>query len=335
MKLSGSQRQQLRKAIMSAYRSETKLKMMLLEELEIRLNEIGGGSNYGETVFELVDWAESEGNLPNLVGAAYQRNPGNLELRKFVQSFGIRLAPETALPGIEIGPDFTWRGSTDERELQKLCPPQPELWSLAFLKSGIDQAASVCRVDAIGQTLGTGVLIQKTLLLTNYHVIASVDSEIEQIQLRFGYLAEDSRDRRVFKLANNPLLRWSAIADLDYALLKIEAAILQVPNLQPASWKPQARINRNDGISILQHPGGEVMQVALSANGVTNVSQDRVQYVSRTAGGSSGSPCFDRDWQLVALHAAERSTTFGRRGEGILWSAIHAEVADLLTESVE
>ena len=318
MKLTPAQRRQLREALLSAYRSRAKLRMMLLEELDIRLDEKVGGSNDSEVVFELIDWAESEGHLEILISAAYRCNPGNPEFRQFIQSFGVGLAPTIPSARIEVGPSFEWQGSMEELELQKLCPPQPELWNVAFLKSGIDQAASVCRVDGIGQVLGTGVLLQKNLLLTNYHVISSIAESIERIELRFGHLSEQSRERQVFKLASNPILRWSAIENLDYALLKVEAAILQAPNLRSVNWKPQARISRNDGISILQHPGGEVMQVALSANGVTNVSQDRVQYVSRTAGGSSGSPCFDRDWQLVALHAAERGTTFGRRGEGIL-----------------
>jgi V8-like Glu-specific endopeptidase len=33
-----------------------------------------------------------------------------------------------------------------------------------------------------------------------------------------------------------------------------------------------------------------------------NISETRVRYRTNTQPGSSGSPCFDQDWNLVALH---------------------------------
>ena len=62
------------------------------------------------------------------------------------------------------------------------------------------------------------------------------------------------------------------------------------------------------------------MKVALSCNGVVDVDANsgKIQYVNKTAGGSSGSPCFNEDWELVALHHAERSRSFGSIREGIL-----------------
>jgi endonuclease G len=74
------------------------------------------------------------------------------------------------------------------------------------------------------------------------------------------------------------------------------------------------------------------MSLAVNRNGVSSVDAQRglVQYVTRTAGGSSGSPCFDDDWKVVALHHAERSRPFGSVREGILVSSIARELTDLL-----
>ncbi len=74
------------------------------------------------------------------------------------------------------------------------------------------------------------------------------------------------------------------------------------------------------------------MKLAIAPNGVTDVlaGEGLVQYVTTAAGGSSGSPCFDDDWQLAALHHAQRARPFGRIGEGILIGAIQEQIADLL-----
>jgi len=74
------------------------------------------------------------------------------------------------------------------------------------------------------------------------------------------------------------------------------------------------------------------MMLAPSSNGVTGAYPDtgHVQYVSRTAPGSSGAPCFDDDWKVVALHHAVRSKMFGVIGEGILMSAIYGAIREFL-----
>ena len=51
-----------------------------------------------------------------------------------------------------------------------------------------------------------------------------------------------------------------------------------------------------------------------------------IQYITKTSPGSSGSPCFNEDWKVVALHHAQKSTHFGSIREGILLSAIYKEI---------
>jgi hypothetical protein len=52
--------------------------------------------------------------------------------------------------------------------------------------------------------------------------------------------------------------------------------------------------------------------------------------VNKTAVGSSGSPCFDENWYLVALHHAQKARTFGSIREGILFASIYQEIKDFL-----
>ncbi|MEB3189174.1 MAG: effector-associated domain EAD1-containing protein [Snowella sp.] len=72
-------------ALMSAYRDEKALDMLTQLELDIPLNTIAQAARtYQESVFNLVNWAESHNKVVELVIAASRENPGNSELQQFV-----------------------------------------------------------------------------------------------------------------------------------------------------------------------------------------------------------------------------------------------------------
>lgn len=154
--------------------------------------------------------------------------------------------------------------------------------------------------------------------------------------LHFGYFTSDSGNETqgaVFKLdRQNPILHFSHTYKLDYVLLQVEDSILQAKEIQPAPWNAHNLPVEGMGMSLLQHPEGQTMKLSISRDGVTGVYQERglVQYVNKTALGSSGAPCFDEDWKLVALHHAQRAKTFGTIREGILFSSIYQEIKSYL-----
>jgi hypothetical protein len=80
-KLSGEQRKKLRQGLLSAYPSIPKLKMMVDDELGHNLDAIAGGNNLQEVVFDLINTAESQGWLEDLIRAAIESNPGNPDLQ--------------------------------------------------------------------------------------------------------------------------------------------------------------------------------------------------------------------------------------------------------------
>ncbi|MDY6901578.1 MAG: effector-associated domain EAD1-containing protein, partial [Cyanobacteriota bacterium] len=87
-KLSGKERGKLREAIMSGYPKISKLKIMLSDELDRKLDKIVGGSDLEEVVFNLIETAESQGWLPNLIRAASEVNPGNTDLQSIKKELG-------------------------------------------------------------------------------------------------------------------------------------------------------------------------------------------------------------------------------------------------------
>lgn len=59
-----------------------------------------------------------------------------------------------------------------------------------------------------------------------------------------------------------------------------------------------------DFVTIVQHPGGQKKQVALRDNRIVDVFDAFLHYAADTELGSSGSPVFNDQWELVALHHA-------------------------------
>ena len=210
MELKGKQVEQLREPLQRAFLNRAKLKQLLREELDVRLDEVVGGNNLTETVAELVDWAEAEGRLVELVSAAIRRNPGNPRLRLFVESFGIIASEAKPTHVVPFGPEFEWRGPTEQLELQGFLRKKPELWDVAFLSRGVDRAASVCRIEVEGQgAIATGFLLSRDLLLTNYHVLEDgrLADNSSRWRLCFGRMTSATGAEttgQTFRLADNP-----------------------------------------------------------------------------------------------------------------------------------
>jgi len=57
-------------------------------------------------------------------------------------------------------------------------------------------------------------------------------------------------------------------------------------------------------LNIVQHPSTRRKEVALQKNNITNIYTNRIRYTTDTEPGSSGSPVFDNQWDLVAIHHA-------------------------------
>ncbi|NEP61811.1 MAG: trypsin-like peptidase domain-containing protein [Symploca sp. SIO2G7] len=344
MQLLSFQREALRQALMSAFPTPTKLDMLLDERLEIPLNQTATTNQpYGDVVFEVIRWANSEGRLEELVSEAYRRKPRNPKFRQFMATYGIDTNPMARFFA-SGNPEFNWLGPNEERELQGFWRAEPEIWDMGFLKRGVDQAAAICRIElSDGKAIGTGFLIAPNYLLTNYHVLApNLDSDphayLPEMVFRFATLTDPMGHETygsVRKLTANPLRKFSVTHELDYALLELDIDQSQLTNVISLSMDLSGgrSLATNDSIYLLHHPSGQTMKVSLgSRSGITGVypAQGVVQYISKTAQGSSGAPCFNEQWELVAIHYAEISGAVGVKCEGILFSAVYPHIKDYL-----
>ncbi|MFB2772271.1 effector-associated domain EAD1-containing protein [Pelatocladus sp. BLCC-F211] len=83
MNLIGREKKEFREALIKAFPEETDLKMMLSDQLDERLNEIASGDTQEKLLFNLIEWAEEQNRLEDLLIGALKQNNRNFELRRF------------------------------------------------------------------------------------------------------------------------------------------------------------------------------------------------------------------------------------------------------------
>ncbi|MCB9151011.1 MAG: SUMF1/EgtB/PvdO family nonheme iron enzyme [Caldilineaceae bacterium] len=115
--LTGEQMQRLWQALLDAYTPIT-LPRMVRFQLNERLDQIAGGENFGDWVYQLIDWAERTGRLPELIGKAQAFNPGNAQLRQVAREL---LGEAVAPPMVETETD----SATETTPPEPARPPLP------------------------------------------------------------------------------------------------------------------------------------------------------------------------------------------------------------------
>jgi endonuclease I len=147
-------------------------------------------------------------------------------------------------------------------------------------------------------------------LLTNAHVIPDADSA-EACVAEFNYedrlIGEGLERTIVFRLAPQHLFYSSPEDELDYTLVAVEPksgdnALSEFGFLRLETSVANAL--RGECLNILQHPNGAPKRVALRQNRFTALLERYVHYESDTLPGSSGSPVFNDQWQVICLHHA-------------------------------
>jgi len=91
-----AERKQLHQALLSAFPSEGALEQVFFFELGVNLRQIREGRSYSEIVGNLILWAETNNRLQDLLAGARNANPGNRELRRFLEDYQAHHAPSGA-----------------------------------------------------------------------------------------------------------------------------------------------------------------------------------------------------------------------------------------------
>lgn len=343
--LSSNERKQLRQAIIAAYPAPGDLEIFVDEALNQNLAVIAGGRNLNQTVYDLIKWAVAKGYTDGLIMQLAQdtQNPDIQRIcSRVLQQYLSLNADDGAEPLPSIG-QAAW--DVNYEELQSFLPKRFSFEAdVGELQRGLDLSKAVCKVtfaDRSADECGTGVLIAPDLMLTNYHVFsrdagADLGEIATQMRCEFGYTSAQPGKQTCICVAaeNEAVVSASPINALDYVLVRLRSKNDSTNEklIQPVTYNPTAQLTPRSPLNILQHPEGEQMKVSLSNNGVVKTDDSRglVLYVNATRPGSSGSPCFNQQWQLVALHHKGLATSFGSVREGILFSAIYPKIEPFL-----
>lgn len=298
--------EQLQKTLSDAFNLKT-LERMVAYKLGADLYDYAAPGDKQQVIFDLLDAARREGFLEKLVAGAREANPGNEKLREFARQYGVE----------------STRKSTQELE-RIIDATKPNLAPEDFRQKIFEAELRVCRIEIPvtgGTATGTGFLVAPDLLMTNYHVMAWV---IEQkvkpgvVKVRFDYKATRAKtvnEGTICKLAADWLVDSSEVGpleeptnnQLDYALIRLEKAAEPLAGIERGFYQlattPEA-FAPDGALFIMQHPKGRPLELAMDTRAIIGMNQaaTRVRYRTNTEGGSSGSPCFTPDFELVALH---------------------------------
>ncbi len=223
------------------------------------------------------------------------------------------------------------------------------------------------RVDIGGKPKGTGFLVANDLLITNWHVVsgnvagavATFDNKVEG-----GRQADPGRDVAFaddWLVAHSPHEPKSVELGADgppdgtwdFAIVRLTEPVgAQAIGPDPDSGRgdPRGNYTLNGGaydfaeaepLFILGHPEGRPVQLSWASPAQVRRTKhlNRIRYQTNTEGGSSGSPVFNRDWRVVALHHAAGPTSkpgdfnlqSGEFNQGIPMSGIVSELKTQLS----
>jgi endonuclease G, mitochondrial len=178
-----------------------------------------------------------------------------------------------------------------------------------FLSRGLKAARPVCRITNAGTSWGTGFLIAPGLLITNHHVLPDLDSAAAcNAEFNCESDADDQpQPRQTYRLEPTRVFITSPENKLDFSIV----AIADPHGTSRAlGWLPldprENKIVQGEPAVSIQHPNQEDKKICLFDSELVDKlsapSEPYLHYTTDTDKGSSGSPVFNRNWQVIALH---------------------------------
>lgn len=294
---------------------------------------VGQGKPLIDTIFELLKKLNKDNIVEGFLAAVNAKFPNNQGVREAISG----IVPQAATPPRTDAVALSVQkiGVTVENEPTNAFAPglqrnvKPYLAQLdlhIWLQKLAQIERQVCRIEFNGNAAGTGFLVGPDLVLTNWHVVAAAKeaNNLDKLTCRFDYQrlengtrqqgtavalhADGCIDSSPFspaELTQNPDTPLPTPDQLDYALLRL-AKPMGSENTR--GWidmtKAAGTLSSGAPLLIVQHPDGAPMKLALDTDSIIkyNGNNTRLRYATNTESGSSGSPCFTMDWELVALH---------------------------------
>lgn len=293
--------QDLLRTLISNYYSEKRATPILLQA-GIPLGAIDLAQPMAYAWPQILMVARNQGKLRSLLQAI--ADSADTEIAARIAEI---LAAVPVLPASRAAGAVNWATDTaDLSGVELQIALEPTLLDIAFLERGLELAPAVGRllVTKGGRRYyGTAFRVADDLLLTNHHVLYGKDGQpASQVEAWFGFersFEGGDRAHEVVECAPKSII--GAKSD-DWAVVRTASAMPANAPIIPLDGAPVPE--SGDRVYIIQHPNGGVKKIGMIHNAVVDVTHDVVNYLTDTESGSSGSPVFDEQWRVVALHSA-------------------------------
>lgn len=185
-----------------------------------------------------------------------------------------------------------------------------DLQSWSFLPRGVRAADTVARISlrANGreQPLGTGSLISPQLLMTNNHVLPDA-GQATQVVVEFGaHVDIEQQPSTPVRYMLDPVGFFFTDTNLDVTIVLVHPDAQNDPPGKRFGWnvlkRNQGKIVIGESINIIGHPMGRLKEIAIRNNKLEAQQEDFLHYRTDTQPGHSGSPVYNDQWEVVALH---------------------------------
>lgn len=254
----------------------------------------------------VINEAEKNGKVDDLVKSVMHIYPNDPFLKSALASVDINYSLSPDIDNIS-----NWQ-PVSEDTLEVLTMGGSTMLPVNFLAMGVIRSKAVAKVEIKTGTeqydVGTGFIAKiddfdELFFITNYHVINDKNS-IDATKIIFDYeldIDRNTKSSRSFTIDKNGPWYTSPVHECDVCIFKLNASNEELSQY-PFLLLKKTTVDKNEFVNIIHHPGGEMKQISLYHNIVTNYDERTVQYLTDTLKGSSGAPVFNSNWQVVALH---------------------------------
>jgi hypothetical protein len=307
--------------------SRDALRRLMTYRLKKSFDDYTPEKDYQAQRYEIVLAANQEGWHYELAYAMALERPKNERLIAFIAEIGLAVQGDAGLQALVSTLAF-----------QDIVRLRLRLFELEQQVARVEITTGAGPVTGTGFLVGPDLLLTNYHVV---EALVRKQVQPDQVNVRFDYKITPGQDGDVIYKGNvvglaadEPVVSFSPYADydldqgpldrtwphgyLDFALLRLAEGVGTKPAGQPVpvgqtEAPPRSWIKfPNTGFTlvpkqdlfIVQHPQGEPLKVAFGTQAVigSDRSNQRVRYRTNSEQGSSGSPCFNGEWKLVALH---------------------------------
>lgn len=331
----------IREALLDAF-SEEDLRILLREWMDVRLDHVVGSGNLSTRIFELLEWSEREGRETELVRAAAVNRPRHAKMQEVSRKYGMSVPVYVEKSGVAVSgsPTDVTQSGLERTVRDHLSFADFGVWRdrMTAVEGRVCQITLRGQAQGTGFLVGPDAVLTNYHVMQPVLSGTTPPGDVECVfdfkKLPDGSLMRtpvslhlsdwniDSCPYTASEFAGFPDQTLPTADELDYALIRLAAPVGDQPwtahpgsGAPPRGWIPLPEaapvLKSPMGVIIAQHPSGWPMKLGIDTLAIDrdanpslwlNSNGTRVRYATNTEGGSSGSPVFDLEWNLIALH---------------------------------